>query len=166
MGGGGAQKFSTGLQLSEYVQIACRNTNGTCLKSVSKTHTLRFFRFFRLQRLCFEQKLEILIRGSGKNAKNLSFFVILGQKGQNGENYQKKTLGTFFSLLQAPTNFKVSEKSNEQFPRKSVAFVRMDGRTNGQTRLLRSQRPVGRETKKNGQFEYGKNRTISTSTIY
>ena len=32
-----SQKFSTDLQLSEYVQAACRITNGTCLKSVSKS---------------------------------------------------------------------------------------------------------------------------------
>ena len=31
------KKFSTGPQLSEYVQVVSRNTNGTCLKSVSKT---------------------------------------------------------------------------------------------------------------------------------
>ena len=31
----------------------------------------------------------------------------------------KKALGTFFSHLQALTNCKVSEKSNERFPRKS-----------------------------------------------
>ena len=60
----------------------------------------------------------------------------------------KKAFGTFFSHLQALTNCKVSEKSNERFPRKSVAYERTYGRTNGQTQLLRSQRPVGRETKK------------------
>ena len=38
-------------------------------------------------------------------------------------------------------------KSNERFPRKSVADERTNGRTDVQTRLLRSQRPVGRETK-------------------
>ena len=38
-GRGGSQIFSTGLQLSEYVQVVCRNTNGTCFKSVSKTPT-------------------------------------------------------------------------------------------------------------------------------
>ena len=61
----------------------------------------------------------------------------------------KKALGTFFSHLQALTNCKVSEKSNERFPRKSVADVRTNGWTDVRTRLLRSQRPVGRETKKN-----------------
>ena len=41
-------KFSTGPQLSEYVQVVCRNTNGTCLKSVSKTPTFKFFSDFQL----------------------------------------------------------------------------------------------------------------------
>ena len=41
----------------------------------------------------------------------------------------KKALGTFFSHLQALTNCKVSEKSNEQFPRKRVTNVRTYGRT-------------------------------------
>ena len=70
------------------------------------------------------------------------FWTVFGQNGQNGENYQKSAWNIFL----APTNrnCKVSEKSNEQFPRKSVT----DERTNGQTRRLRSQRPVGRETKK------------------
>ena len=39
-----AHKFSTGPQLSEYVWIVCCNMKGTCLKSVSKTPTFRFFR--------------------------------------------------------------------------------------------------------------------------
>ena len=78
------------------------------------------------------------MRGSGKKCKNPPFLGILGQNapfwtvfGQNGQNgnFFKKALGTFFSHLQALTDCKVSEKSNEQFPRKSVA----DGRTNGRT---------------------------------
>ena len=87
------------------------------------------------------------MRGSRK--KNAKTSRILGQKGQfltffgqNGENL-KKALGTFFSHLQALKKCKVSEKRNEQFPRKSVAYVRTDG----QTRLLRSQQPVGLESK-------------------
>ena len=47
-GVGESHKFSTGLRLLEYVQIVYRNANGTCLKSVSKTHTFRFFRDFQL----------------------------------------------------------------------------------------------------------------------
>ena len=68
----------------------------------------------------------------------------------------KKALGIFFSHLQAKTNCNVSEKSNERFPRKSLADVRTDERkyihTYGQMRLLRSQRPVGRETKKKNKI--------------
>ena len=45
----------------------------------------------------------------------------------------KKALGTFFSDLQALTNCKVSEKSDEQFPRKRVTNERTDERTYGQT---------------------------------
>ena len=74
------------------------------------------------------------------------FWTVFGQNGQNGENYQKSAWN-IFSHLQALTNCKISEKSNERFPRKIVAYERTYGRTNGQTRLLRSQRPVGRETK-------------------
>ena len=55
----------------------------------------------------------------------------------------KKAFGTFFSRLQALTKCKVSEKSNERFPRKSV----VDQRMNGHTRLLRSQMTVGQENK-------------------
>ena len=40
----------------------------------------------------------------------------------------KKALGTFFSRLQGLNNCKVSEKSNEQFPRKSIADERTDRR--------------------------------------
>ena len=40
----GVKKFSTGPQLSEFVWVVCRNTKGTCLKSVSKKPNVRFFR--------------------------------------------------------------------------------------------------------------------------
>ena len=50
----------------------------------------------------------------------------------------KKALGTFFSHLQALTNCKVSEKSNERFQRKRVTHVRTHARTYVRTRLLRS----------------------------
>ena len=46
-GCGGSHKFSTGPKLSEYVQVVCQNTYGTCFKSVSKTPTFRFFRDFQ-----------------------------------------------------------------------------------------------------------------------
>ena len=39
----GSKKLSTGPQLSEYVWVVCRNTKGTCLKSVSKTPTFQGF---------------------------------------------------------------------------------------------------------------------------
>ena len=45
-GCGGSHKFSTGPKLSEYVHVVNRNTNGTCLKSVPKTPTFRFFSDF------------------------------------------------------------------------------------------------------------------------
>ena len=86
--------------------------------------------------------------------------VILGQKGQfrpvfgqNGENYQKSAWNIFLSLTSPNYNCKVSEKSNERFLRKSVTDERTYERMYGQTRLLRSQRPVGQETK---NFKTGK----------
>ena len=48
---------------------------------------------------------------------NGQFWPIFGQNGQNG-NFFKKAIGTFFSLLKALINCKVSEKSNEGFPKK------------------------------------------------
>ena len=45
----------------------------------------------------------------------------------------KKALGTFFSHLQALTNCKVSEKSNERFPRKRVTNERTNVRTDERT---------------------------------
>ena len=77
-----------------------------------------------------------------KNAKKLQFLGILGQNG----NFFKKALGTFFSHLQALTNCKVSEKSNERFSSNSVTDGRMDARTN-ERESLGLQR-LHRETKK------------------
>ena len=121
---------------------------GTCLKSVSKTPTLRFFQdywsfftpppFFRLQRLCFEQKLENSDERFWKKGKKPPFLVILGQKANFDQflakmaktvKIIKKALGTFFSRLQALTNCKASEKSNERFPRKCVTDERTYERT-------------------------------------
>ena len=48
---------------------------------------------------------------------NGQFWKIFGQNGQNGFFF-KKAFGTFFSLLKALINCKVSEKSNEGIPRK------------------------------------------------
>ena len=60
------------------------------------------------------------------------FRPVFGQCGQNGENYQqqKKTLGTFFSHLQALTNCKVSEKLMNGFREKAL---HTDSQTHGRT---------------------------------
>ena len=60
--------------------------------------------------------------------QNAQFWTVFGQNGRNG-NFFKKALGTFFSHLQALTNCKVSEKSNERFSSNSVT----DGRTDAHT---------------------------------
>ena len=54
-------KFSTGPQLSEYVQVFFRNTNGTCLKSVSKTPTLitKSFGHFNFRMLASSESLNV-----------------------------------------------------------------------------------------------------------
>ena len=101
-----AHKFSTGPQHSEYVQVVCRNTNGTCLKSVSKTPTFKFFRDF--------QPLKRLLHTSSQMANFEQFLAKMAKTVK----IIKKALGTFFSRLQALTNCKVSEKINERFPRK------------------------------------------------
>ena len=54
---------------------------------------------------------------------NGQFWTIFGQNGQNGIFF-KKAFGTFFSLLKALINCKVSEKSNERFTSNSVTDVR------------------------------------------
>ena len=56
-----------------------------------------------------------------------NFGQFLAKMGKT-EIFFKKVLGTFFSHLQALTNCKVSEKSNEQFSRNSVTDERTDGR--------------------------------------
>ena len=48
---------------------------------------------------------------------NGQFWTVFGQNGRNGIFF-KKAFGTFFSLLKALINCKVSEKSNEGIPRK------------------------------------------------
>ena len=92
------------------------------------------------------------MRGSRKKCQKPPIWSFLAKKGHFGQflakmaktvKIIKKALGTFFWRLQALTNCKVSEKNNERIPRKIVTYVR----TNERTRLLRSQRPVGRETK-------------------
>ena len=44
-----------------------------------------------------------------------------------------KVLGTFFLRLQALTNCKVSEKSNERFSSNSVTYIHTYARTHGRT---------------------------------
>ena len=58
-------------------------------------------------------------------SKMTNFGQFLAKMGETGFFF-KKALGTFFPPLQALTNCKVSEKSNERISRKAVA----DGRTN------------------------------------
>ena len=54
--------------------------------------------------------------------------------------FVKKALGTFLSRLQALTNCKVSEKSNERFSRNCVTNERTDG-------FLRSPMTLSRDQK-------------------
>ena len=59
---------------------------------------------------------------------NGQFWTVFGQNGQN-RIFFKKALGTFFPPLQALTNCKVSEKSNERFLSNRVMYGRTYGRT-------------------------------------
>ena len=103
---GESHKFSTGPQLSEYVQVVCRNTNGTCLRSVSQTPTFTIFQDF--------QPLKTLLHTSSQMANFGQFLAKMEKTGF----FFKKAFGTFFSLLKALINCKVSEKSNEGIQRK------------------------------------------------
>ena len=87
------------------------------------------------------------MRGSRKKCQKPPFWSFLAKKGHFGQflvkmaktvKIIKKALGTFFSHLQALTNCKVSEKSNERFPRKRVTDGRTYGRTNERTDRLDS----------------------------
>ena len=109
--------FSTGPQLSEYVWVVCGNMKGNCLKSVSKTPTFRFFRD--------SQPLKRLLHTSSQMDNFGKFLAKMGKT----RIFFKKTIGTFFSLLKALINCKVSEKSNERFSSNSVTYVRTYGRT-------------------------------------
>ena len=84
-----------------------------------------------------------------KKQTNTHFWIFWAKKGQicigfgqNGENYQNSAWNIFL-LLTSP-NCKVSEKSNERFPRKRVR----PERTHEKRRLLRFPTTVGQETKK------------------
>ena len=101
---GVSKKFSTGPQRSEYVWVVCHNTKGTCLKSVFENTYFQVFQGFPALK-------ETHIQPNGQ------FLTVFGKNGQKG-NFFKTAFGTFFSLLKALINCKVSEKSNEGIPRK------------------------------------------------
>ena len=62
-------------------------------------------------------------------AKMANFGQFLVKMGKTEIFFQKSAWNIFFSRLQALTNCKVSEKSNERFPRNSVTYERTDVRT-------------------------------------
>ena len=106
---------------------------------------------------------QILMSGLWKKCEKPPFLGILGQNGQfwtvfdqNGQNgnFFKKALGTFFSCLQALTNWKVSEKSNERFSSNRVTYGRTDGHTYRRTWILRSPTTSSREQKFQIQAQY------------
>ena len=78
-------QFSTGPQLSEYVWVVCRNTKGTCLKSVSKTPTFRFFR----------DSQPLLIRLLHTSSQMANFGHFLAKMGETGF-FSKKPMEHFF----------------------------------------------------------------------
>ena len=100
-------------KLSEYVHVFCRNTIGTCLKSVSKSPTFRFFRDFL--------PLKGLFHTSSKMANFDQFLAKMGKTVK----IIKKALGTFFSRLQALT-VKFQKKVMSGFREKAS---RKNGRT-------------------------------------
>ena len=65
--------------------------------------------------------------------QNGQFWTVYGQNGQNGNFFQKSAWKFFFLRLQALTNCKVSEKSNERFSSNRVTYVRTDVRTDLRT---------------------------------
>ena len=81
------------------------------------------------------------MNGLRKNGKNLHFWAFWAKMANFGQflakmgktGIFKKALGTFFSRLQALTNCKISEKSNERFSSNRVTYVRTDVRTYGRT---------------------------------
>ena len=68
--------------------------------------------------------------------QNGQFWPVFGQNGQNG-NFFKKSLGTFFSRLQALTNCKVSEKV---MVFEQSRDVRTDVHTDGRESLKKMQK--------------------------
>ena len=77
--------------------------------------------------------------------KMANFGRFLAKMGKTGIFF-KKAFGTFFSLLKALINCKVSEKSNEPFSSNSVTDARTHARTDGRESL--GLQRLRRETKK------------------
>ena len=82
------------------------------------------------------------MRGSRKKCENLHFWSFWAKKAKFGQflarmaktvKIIKKALGTFFLIFWTLTLYKISEKSGERFPRKSVPHARTDGRTDART---------------------------------
>ena len=82
------------------------------------------------------------MKGFQEKCEKPPFLGILGQMPHFGQFLAKMgetgiffkiALGTFFSHLQALTNCKVSEKSNERFSSNSVTDGRTDERTHVRT---------------------------------
>ena len=84
-----------------------RNTNETCLKSVSKTPTFRFFQDFQL----FQHPAKIQ-----HPAKWPIFGQFLAKMGKTG--FFQKSSWNIFLPLQALSNYKVSEKVMKGFQEK------------------------------------------------
>ena len=101
------KKFSTGPQHSEYVQVVCRNTNGTCLKLVSKTPTFRFFSDFQL--LQHPAKLATYRPNLGKFWPKRAIFQI-----------SPKTKAAIFFDCRGQASCKKLGNSNAQFSKKML----------------------------------------------
>ena len=84
--------------------------------------------FFRLQRLGLVQKLANSNEWTAIKMQKPPFLVFLAKMVKTGI-FIKKALRKFFSHLQALTNCKVSEKSNERFSSNSVTDARTHVRT-------------------------------------
>ena len=89
---------------------------------------------------------------------NGRFWTVFCQNGRNG--IFSKRLEHLFPPLQALTNCKFSEKSNEQISRKAVANGRTDGRTDGQT----DGRTDGRTNKRTNGRTRAKFKVLSNSS--
>ena len=85
--GGGCQKnFLLVPSFQNYVLVVCRNTKGTCLKSVSKTPTFRF------------SGIPALKETVAHIQPNSQFWKVFGQNGQDGIFFQKSVWNIFFAV--------------------------------------------------------------------